>query len=60
MLGQSVGILLNNGVALFSMPCYTIGIPSSGGEIDLYTGIYIYRNDRTMPKAKATPKQTIA
>lgn len=60
MLTQSVGILPNNEVALFPTPCYTIGILSSGGGMDLRTGVYTYYNDGTTPIEKATPKQIIA
>ena len=55
---QSVGILPNNGVALFSISCYTIGRLSSGGRMDLRIIVYIYRDDRTVPMI-ATPKQII-
>ena len=60
MSAQSVGILPNNEVALFRVPCYTIDVLSSGGGIDLRIGVRVYHSDWTMPKPKATPKQLIA
>ena len=59
MSAQSVGILPNNGVALFSIPCYTIGILSSGGGMNLRADVWINCNDRITPIAKAAPKQII-
>ena len=59
MSRQSVEILPNNGVALFSIPCYTIGVLSSGGGMNLRPDVWIYRNDRITPIAKAASKQIV-
>ena len=59
MSAQSVGILPNNEVALFSIPCYTIGILSLGGAMNLRADVWIYRNDRITPITKAAPEQII-
>ena len=59
MSAQSVGIFPNNGVALFSFPCYTIDILSSGGGMNLQADVWIYRNDLITLIAKAAPKQII-
>ena len=59
MSAQSVGILPNNEVALFCVPCYTIGMSSSVGGMDRRANIWIYHNERTTSKAKTTPKPII-
>ena len=59
MPAQSVGILPNNEVALFCVPCYTIGMSSSVGGMDRRANIWIYHNEWTTSKAKTTPKPII-
>ena len=45
MSAQSAGILPNNEVALFRVPCYTIDVLSSGGGIDLQMIVRVYHSN---------------
>ena len=60
MSAQSVGILPNNEVALFCVPCYTIGMSEFGwrdGSAGRTSGFITTSGRRS--KAKTTPKPII-